>query len=127
MDWIVRAGTLAGSISSVLALIGLIFWKPFKSIRDRDAKEHEEAKQFRKAMLEKLDAISDDIADLQYERLSQAHDFYMSQGWCPSSKKRQLCHMHQSYSAKGRNHLSKHYEEEILELPDKPMSKEETK
>lgn len=122
MNWIVNAGTLAGSISAVLALIGLIIWKPLKSLRARETKEREEAKQFRKTMLDKLDAISDDIADLQYERLSQAHDFYMSQGWCPSSKKNQLCHMHQSYAAKGRNHLSKHYEEEILELPDKPTN-----
>lgn len=127
MDWIIRAGTIAGSISAMFALVSLIFWKPIKTLKNRDLKEREEAKAFRKTILEKLDSISDDIADLQYERLSQAHDYYMAKGWCPSSKKTQLCHMHQSYAAKGRNHLSKHYEEEILELPDKPMSKEETK
>lgn len=122
MDFIVSAGTLAGSISAVLALVGLVLWRPYKAIKERNAKEHEEAVAFRATILSKLDFISDDIADLQYERLSQAHDFYTSQGWCPSSKKTQLCRMHQSYSAKGRNHLSKHYEEEILQLPDKPMN-----
>ena len=69
---------------------------------------------------ETLHALSDDIGDLQYERLSQAQDFYITRGWCPGSKKEMLCKMHKSYRAKGRNHLSEHYEEEILQLPDAP-------
>lgn len=70
----------------------------------------------------KLNAITDDIADLQYERLSQAHDFYTTQGWCPTSKKEQLCTMYKSYHGKGRNHLSAHYEKDILSLADKPRT-----
>ena len=31
-----------------------------------------------------------------------------------------VCVMYKSYTAKGRNHLSVHYEKEILGLPDKP-------
>lgn len=121
-NWIISAGTFAGSVSAVIALISLLFWKPYKAIKKKENQEKEKVEAFRTLMLNKLDAIIDDIADLQYERLSQAHDYYTTQGWCPSSKKNQLCHMHQSYTAKGRNHLSKHYEEEILELPDKPIN-----
>ena len=72
-----------------------------------------------------LGGLSDDIGDLQYERLSQAQDFYTSRGWCPGAKKEMLCKMHASYRAKGRNHLSEHYEEEILRLADKPEKEED--
>ena len=54
----------------------------------------------------------------------QAYDFYTTRGWCTSSKKLMLCKMHKSYRAKNRNHLSEHFEQEILDLPDKPKKKE---
>lgn len=106
MELIIKLGAVAGAISAIVALIFTIM----RFIR------------FIKAVVDKLDAIIDDIADLQYERLSQAHDFYMDRGWCPTSKKVQLCNMYKSYTAKGRNHLSAHYEKEILGLPDAPKA-----
>lgn len=114
-----NAGKVAGSISAIVAL-ALVLINPIKKRLARRKADKQEAADFRRAVLEKLDGITDDIADLQYERLSQAHDFYTSQGWCPTSKKAQLCNMYKSYSAKGRNHLSKHYENDILELADRP-------
>lgn len=106
MELLIKIGAVAGAISAIIALILTIT----RFIR------------WIKAVVDKLDAIIDDIADLQYERLSQAHDFYMDRGWCPTSKKVQLCNMYKSYTAKGRNHLSAHYEKEILGLPDAPRS-----
>lgn len=114
-----NAGKVAGSISAIVAL-ALVLINPIKKRLARRKADKQEAADFRRAVLEKLDGITDDIADLQYERLSQAHDFYTSQGWCPTSKKAQLCNMYKSYSSKGRNHLSKHYENDILELADRP-------
>ena len=127
---------MAGSISAILALLGLVFFTPVKKrIKARKAKKAEavkEQKAFRAELrqsLEKittvLDGLSDDIGDLQYERLSQAQDFYTSRGWCPGAKKEMLCKMHASYRARGRNHLSEHYEEEILRLADKPEKEED--
>lgn len=106
MELLIKVGAVAGAISAIIALILTIT----RFIR------------WIKAVVDKLDAIIDDIADLQYERLSQAHDFYMDRGWCPTSKKVQLCNMYKSYTAKGRNHLSAHYENEILGLPDAPRA-----
>ena len=123
MDWINNAGKLAGSISAVIALLTLVLFKPIKNAIKKRREDRDMQKKFQKLVLEKLDAITDDIADLQYERLSQAHDFYTSQGWCPTSKKEQLCHMDKSYHNKGRNHLSEHYEQDILKLKDRPCNK----
>lgn len=118
METILSAGEVAGAISTVLALLALVLWRPLKAARKRRI-------EYRKAIMEKLDRIIDDVADLQYERLSQAHDFYTTRGWCPTSKKDQLCRMYKSYTGKGRNHLSAHYEQDILSLPETPEEKEE--
>lgn len=117
LEW---AAQRAGWIMVILGCISAIVYKPVKDAHMRRKAEREEESKFRKAVMSKLDALTDDIADLQYERLSQAHDFYVDRGWCPSSKKQQLCNMYQSYTGKGRNHLSAHYEKEILGLRDYP-------
>lgn len=144
MEQINELGRIAGSISAILALLALIFFKPVKQYiqkkRAARRKEKEDQKKAEKADREasaafrdemrgallkinqSLMLLTDDIGDLQYERLSQAQEFYTKQGWCPGSKKEMLCEMHKSYRAKGRNHLSEHYEEEILHLPSKPNS-----
>lgn len=137
MQFLDNAGQVAASVSAIIALLGLVFFTPVKKrIKARKAKKAEavkEQKAFRAELrqsLEKiatvLDGLSDDIGDLQYERLSQAQDFYTSRGWCPGAKKEMLCKMHASYRARGRNHLSEHYEEEILRLADKPPQREES-
>lgn len=68
-----------------------------------------------------VEKINQEIGDLQYERLAEAHDHYIRQGWCPSAKKEMLCNMYRDYMAKGRNHLTKAYESEILSLPSHPI------
>lgn len=137
-DW----GKLAGSITAILGLLALILINPIKRAvqkkkeqkqretalrKEAERKAQEEVLAFRQEVRQSLhdiqkaiEGLQDDIGDLQYERLSQAHEFYTDQGWCPGSKKEMLCQMHQSYQEKGRNHLSEHYEEEILSLPSKP-------
>lgn len=121
-EWINSGGKIAGSISAILALLALVLINPIKRQIAKRKAERAQMEEFQKTVLKKLDAITDDIADLQYERLSQAHDFYTTQGWCPTSKKAQLCNMYRSYTGKGRNHLSAHYEQEILALADKPTA-----
>ena len=136
MQWLEQYGQVAGYISTILGLVALILVKPMKQwVRKRKEgkeKERKEKAEFREELRGRLGEIttalgglSDDIGDLQYERLSQAQDFYTSRGWCPGAKKEMLCKMHASYRAKGRNHLSEHYEEEILRLADKPEKEED--
>ncbi len=135
MQFMDNAGQVAGSISAILALLGLVFFQPIKNRLKKRKRAKAEAAAEQKAyraelkdtlagMNAKLCSLSDDIGDLQYERLSQAYDFYTTRGWCTSSKKLMLCKMHKSYRAKNRNHLSEHFEQEILDLPDKPKKKE---
>lgn len=144
MEQINELGNVAGSISAIIALLALLLFNPIKRFIQRKREERRKTKEerrkaetaaredeaafrreMRKAMSEinsALVTLTDDIGDLQYERLSQAQEFYTAQGWCPGSKKEMLCQMHKSYRAKGRNHLSEHYEEEILRLDSKPKT-----
>ena len=135
MQFLDNAGQVAASVSAILALLGLIFFQPIKNRLKKRKRAKAEAAAEQKAyraelkdtlagMNAKLCSLSDDIGDLQYERLSQAYDFYTTRGWCTSSKKLMLCKMHKSYRAKNRNHLSEHFEQEILDLPDKPKKQE---
>jgi hypothetical protein len=120
MEWLINAGAIAGALATIIGLIITV-----NKIVKAAAKRNQEAEKRHKEVLAEIAKLAQrvdaDIADLQYERLSQAHDFYMDRGWCPGSKKQQLCNMYRSYTQKGRNHLSAHYESEILGLPDKPM------
>lgn len=120
IEIIKSVGAAAGAISAVIALLSLILFKPISRIVKQRRAEQDADKQFRKKVLESLDEIKDDIGDLQYQSLAQAHDLYTSRNWCPASTKQQLVTMHESYKKKGRNHLSAHYEEEILNLPEHP-------
>lgn len=124
-------GALAGSISAILGLLAILFFNPIKrwlkQKKERKQAEKKEEAAFREEVRSKLKSIEDkmgdfseDIGDLQYERLSQAYDFYKEQGWCPDSKKEMLCEMKRSYTGRGRNHLTEHYEQDILSLPSKP-------
>lgn len=146
MEQINEWGGIAGSLSAIFGLLALILFKPIKRYIQRKREERKKIKDerlkaeqaalddaaaFRKEMRDAMARIdktlvtlTDDIGDLQYERLSQAQEFYTAQGWCPGSKKEMLCQMHKSYRAKGRNHLSEHYEEEILDLPSKPHNQQ---
>lgn len=117
---LLRLGAAATSLSAVSGALALVLFRPLKRRKERLRKQAEEAAAFQKLVLNKLDAMIDDIGDLQYERLSQSHDFYTTRGWCPTSKKLQLCQMYKSYTAKGRNHLSQQYEAEILALKESP-------
>ena len=123
MQELINAGAVAGALATIIGLAASIA-KIIKGVRKRRA----DAEKRHAEVLGKIDSLSEridsEIGDLQYERLSQAHDYYLDRGWCPSSKKQQLCNMYRSYTAKGRNHLSAHYEAEILSLPYHPTTEQ---
>lgn len=121
---IISWGQVASAIAAILGLVSLILIKPLRAAAKRRRDAEASRKQFQADVLAKLDLLAGDIGDLQYERLAQAYDFYMDRGWCPASKKEQLCQMHRSYKAKGRNHLTDMYEADILALSERPQKEE---
>ena len=120
VEFFKSVGTIAGAITTVIGLFTLIFWKPLKAYKKKREQEQVENREFRKSVKGVLKDIQDDLGDLQYQSLAQAHDMYTFRGWCPASTKQQIVTMHESYTKKGRNHLSRHYEQEIMSLPEHP-------
>ena len=73
-----------------------------------------------KKMAERDRAQDSDISMLLWDRLSQAHAYYMTRGWASAQEKERLIAMHKAYQDRGRNHLTETYEKDILALPEKP-------
>jgi len=117
-DFVISVGKYAGAIMSVIGLFTLIAWKPYSKRKARGEAERKAQKEFQEQALAMLASISEDVGDLQCDRLTQAHDYYVSRGYCPGDTKAALCKMHRSYRSKGRNHLAESYEEDILDLPN---------
>ena len=126
-EFIDRAGAIASAVTAVLALGAGLMVKPWRTHKQKKAARDKAEADFRAAVLARLDALTDDVGDLQYERLSQAHEYYTARGWCTTSKKLLFCKMHKSYTGKKRNHLSEHYEEDMLNLPESPDDIDERK
>jgi hypothetical protein len=123
-------GKYASSISAIIALLTLVLWKPIQNARKRHKQKKADEEEFRKKVLHDLDGIKsvvestrDDVADLQCDRLNQAHDYWIERGYCPTDTKNVLCKMYKSYHGKDRNHLTVRYEEDILELPNEPQER----
>jgi hypothetical protein len=122
-----------GYVSAIVGCLTLVLWKPvmclWKKRRAKRQAQERAAVAFQEKVLSELNDIKvlavdtrDDVSALQCDRLYQAHDHYMEQGYCPTEKKKFLCDMYEAYHAKGLNHLSEHYYEDIIELPDKPRT-----
>lgn len=71
-------------------------------------------------VLQRLERLDEDTADLLWDRLQQAQDDRQRQGWCSAAEKQRLAEMHRRYAAKGRNHLAANYEQALLALPEHP-------
>lgn len=123
MQFLKEWGTLAGSIAAIIALFATLY----KPIKKHVAAKHAKRKAFEDSVLsgikdikDEVKALTDDVAEIQGDRLMQAHAFYMSRGWCSSERKKILCAWKQSYTAKGYNHLVDTYEDDINSLPENP-------
>jgi len=117
-DFVLSMGKYASAIMAVIGLIALLARKPYTKWRNREETEKKAQKEFQQQVLDGIKSISEDVGDLQCDRLTQAHDYYVALGYCPSDTKQALCKMKDSYSSKGRNHLAASYEEDILDLPN---------
>lgn len=94
-----RLTLLVGIITAVLAL-----WRWMaKPLRDA---------------VKRLRLLDEDMADLLWDRLQQAHDEAMGRGWCSAADKQRLTALHHRYTARGRNHLAATYETDLLRLPE---------
>ena len=130
------AGRYASAIMAVIGVVTAILWKPLfgkliKRRKERLEAERKAQKDFQSTVLGKLEELGtgvadvrgevgnvrDDVAALQCDRLQQAHDYWMEQGYCPTPTKQVIVAICQAYRGNGYNHLCDHFEEDILNLP----------
>ena len=88
---------------------------------------------YRQSVLDKLDSLDGriqfmdrSIADLQRDNIERAYCmFKMEHGYCTSGMKEAIADMHDSYKARGYNHIAESRIKELLALPEYPHNKEE--
>lgn len=74
-------------------------------------------------MDKKLSSMSEDVANIEGELLTQAHEELTTKGWCSPERKSALQARYESYHKKGYNHLKETYMEDIFALPEhKPIA-----
>lgn len=74
-------------------------------------------------MDEKLSSMSEDVANIEGELLTQAHEELTAKGWCSPERKAALQTRYESYHKKGYNHLKETYMDDIFGLPEhKPVA-----
>ena len=73
-----------------------------------------------KKIIQKIEMLEEDMADVQGDRLNTAHTYHTGKGFCPKGEKVRLVEMYERYTAKGRNHLMKDYVKTLIALPDHP-------
>lgn len=111
---------MINTISTVVAIMAgicAIITAAVKAKRALKARRQKET-EFREKVLKALEGITEDVANIEGEILTQAHEQLIKQGWCSADRKQSLQARYESYKAKGRNHLKQHYIEEIIALPE---------
>lgn len=88
------------------------------------SKEMPKLKEQLVVMDEKLSSMSEDVANIEGELLTQAHEELITKGWCSPERKAALQARYKSYhDDKGHNHLKETYMEDIYALPEhKPIA-----
>jgi hypothetical protein len=126
-------------ISAAAALTG---WytalKPFiKFIQEKKLKRQEAAKQireedkaYRKQVLDKLELLEEHILEsdvslalIQRDNIERAYCmFVVEHGYCPSGMKQAIYDMYTYYTSKGNNHIAQERIDELMQLPEFPLS-----
>ncbi len=96
--------------------------------RDAEIQAHQEDKDYRQAVLDKLEALDKRIlsmdgcvADLQRDNIERAYlMFKIEHGYCTSGMKEAIADTYASYVARGHNHIAKSRIDELMALPEYP-------
>lgn len=142
---IINAGSIAGAITAVTALLWKFLIKPFivtpyLNYKNAKAKAKEEEDLFKENVLEQLKELSkkqdsmlkdlkqqiqstqDDLGLLQWYKLKETHSRLMDQGWANDDDKESFGRLYEAYKARGRNSVAPAFMDDVLELSSHPLS-----
>ena len=127
-DSMIRAGQIAGALTGILAAVTALLYKPIiRPWRSRRQKEAAETKAFREATTKtlslisgKVDHLAREVADVERDRLSQLHGYYVRRGYCTAAEKHDYGEWFRRYSERGNNHVHRKFLGDVLDLPEEP-------
>ena len=112
------------TIVAIGGAIGVIYgWlvRPFKKQAELDREQGAKID----ALIVKVDNLERKVeanqAEYVRDRLQTLHEKYCNElGWASAEEKRRIVDWYEEYRARGYNHLSDSYAEDIIHLPESP-------
>lgn len=124
-QWIFGLKELLTAIVAIFGAIGVIYgWivRPLKKQAERDREQTEKIDE----LIGKVNALEEKVeanqAEYVRDRLQTLHERYVNElGWASAEEKRRIVDWYDEYRARGYNHLSSSYADDIIRLPEKPV------
>lgn len=117
-EWILQLGGYVTAVAGMLAAVNQWLVKPMKKFWAAEVSEKIDRLDARVRSIEKtLTTTQNDVSDMLADQLAKAHAEAMHRGWCSDAEKRRYVDLHKRYTARGHNHLTAQYEEDLLRLP----------
>lgn len=126
-DIVKEIGAYATAIVAAIGLFTLVIWKPFTKFLSKTI-DNAVDKKLTPAIAEintrfdslngKITNMSEDIAELERDRLTQLYYLYISRGYASQLEKQEYKNWFTRYHNRGWNHLQESNCDEIFSLPD---------
>ena len=123
-QWVFGLKELLTAIVAIFGAIGVIYgWiiRPFKKQAELDQEQGRKIDE----LIGKVDSLEMKVernqAEYVRDRLQTLHERYCNElGWASPEEKRRIIDWYDDYRARGYNHLSASYADDIIHLPEKP-------
>lgn len=126
-NWIIGAKEILTAFVALIGAVAVIYgWvvRPFKKQAELDKAQGEKIDGLIKSVEELKKQVDEHQTEYVRDRLQTLHERYVNElGWASAEEKRRIIDWYDSYKAKGYNHLSQTYTEDIMSLPERPAQK----
>lgn len=124
-NWIFGAKEIVTALVALIGALAVIYgWviRPFKKQAELDRIQGEKIDGLIESVNELKKQVDNHQTEYVRDRLQTLHERYVNElGWASAEEKRRIVDWYDEYRAKGYNHLSQTYTQDIMNLPEKPQ------
>ena len=127
-SWVFGLKEFLTTIVAIGGAVAVIYgWiiRPFKKQAELDQQQQVKID----SLITKVDNLEKKVdanqAEYVRDRLQTMHEKYCNElGWASAEEKRRIVDWYEDYRNRGYNHLAESYADDIIKLPEKPISKD---
>lgn len=122
-NWIIGAKEIVTALVALVGALAVIYgWviRPFKKQAELDREQGRKIDDLIASVNELKKQVDEHQTEYVRDRLQTMHERYVNElGWASAEEKRRIVDWYDAYRAKGYNHLSQTYAQDIMSLPEK--------